>query len=187
MLQIIINGRGGQGAKTMAMLLAEAAIGSNKYAIAFPEFGPERTGAPVKAYLRIDSDEILTREPIQKPDLLIVLDDTLLNNPAMGELLKSKPDLLINSSRPAEELQTKINQIAQYEKKPEIVDAQKIVREADKKVHFSAPIFARLFKIRNFLTLEEFTEVYRKKFERKLGKETVGETIAVMEKAYDQI
>ena len=182
-----MHGRGGQGAKTMAMLLAEASIESDKFAIAFPEFGPERTGAPVRSYLRVDSDEILTREPIQKADLVIVLDDTLLKEDSVIKTISHNPDLLVNSSKEEEEIKKMMGDSIDFQKRINIIDAYALVKEAKQRVHFSAPIFGMLFRIKEFIALDEFSKVYKQKFEKKLGKEVIDETIDVMEKAYDKL
>jgi pyruvate ferredoxin oxidoreductase gamma subunit len=78
-IEVVIYGRGGQGAKTAGELLAEAALMEGKFAQAFPEYGPERRGAPTRAFVRISKREIRTHEPIINPGYVIVLDDTLLD------------------------------------------------------------------------------------------------------------
>jgi pyruvate ferredoxin oxidoreductase gamma subunit len=78
MYQVRLHGRGGQGVVTAAELVASAAIADGRYALAFPSFGSERTGAPVEAYCRIDQRPIRAREPVTEPDLVVVLDPTLL-------------------------------------------------------------------------------------------------------------
>ncbi|MGD8988840.1 MAG: 2-oxoacid:acceptor oxidoreductase family protein, partial [Syntrophobacterales bacterium] len=79
MIEIRFHGRGGQGAVTSAELTALAAIEQGKYAQAFPSFGPERRGAPVMAYVRVSDEPIRTREKIYEPDIVVVLDPTLLD------------------------------------------------------------------------------------------------------------
>ena len=78
MINIVFLGRGGEGAKTTAILLAKAAINDGKYAQAFPEYGPERRGAPVKAFVRISEKEIRTHSPIEKADIYIIMNKSLL-------------------------------------------------------------------------------------------------------------
>lgn len=78
-VEVVIYGRGGQGAKTAGELLAEAALSEGRFAQAFPEYGPERRGAPTRAFVRISRKEIRTHEPILNPKYVIVLDDTLLS------------------------------------------------------------------------------------------------------------
>ncbi len=97
MYQIRLHGRGGQGVVTAAELIAWAAIADGRYALAFPSFGSERTGAPVEAYCRIDERPIRSREPVTEPDLVIVLDATLLRQRFVFDGLKPGGTALINT------------------------------------------------------------------------------------------
>ncbi len=98
MYQIRLHGRGGQGVVTAAELIAWAAIADGRYALAFPSFGSERTGAPVEAYCRIDDQPIRAREPVTEPDLVVVLDPTLLGQRLVFDGLKPHGIALINTS-----------------------------------------------------------------------------------------
>lgn len=100
MYQIRLHGRGGQGVVTAAELIAWAAIADGRYALAFPSFGSERTGAPVEAYCRIDEQPIRSREPVTEPDLVIVLDATLLRQRFVFDGLKPGGTALINTTAP---------------------------------------------------------------------------------------
>ncbi len=99
MFQVRLHGRGGQGVVTAAEMLSVAAFIEGRYAQAFPSFGSERTGAPVVAFCRIDDREIRSREPIQKPDAIIVLDPTLLQHVDMFAGMDQEGYVLLNSSR----------------------------------------------------------------------------------------
>ncbi|GAA2473696.1 2-oxoacid:acceptor oxidoreductase family protein [Streptomyces longisporus] len=104
MFQVRIHGRGGQGAVTAAELLSVAAFKEDRHAQAFPSFGSERTGAPVVAFCRIDDRPIRVREPVMRPDALVVQDPTLLHQVNVFEGLRTGGAVLINSPRPADEL-----------------------------------------------------------------------------------
>ncbi|WP_329282198.1 2-oxoacid:acceptor oxidoreductase family protein [Streptomyces sp. NBC_01451] len=104
MFQIRIHGRGGQGAVTAAELLSVAAFLEGRHAQAFPNFGSERTGAPVMAFCRIDDLPIRVREPVTQPDALVIQDPTLLHQVNVFEGLRPGGSVLINSARPATEL-----------------------------------------------------------------------------------
>jgi len=97
--QVRIHGRGGQGVVTAAEMLSIAAFLEQRYAQAFPSFGSERTGAPVVAYCRIDDKEIRLREPVIKPDALIVQDPTLLHQVDLFAGLAADGFVLINTNR----------------------------------------------------------------------------------------
>lgn len=100
MYQVRLHGRGGQGVVTAAELIASAAIADGRYALAFPSFGSERTGAPVAAYCRIDDKPIRSREPVTDPDTVIVLDPTLLRQLFVFDGLKPGGTALVNSAAP---------------------------------------------------------------------------------------
>jgi pyruvate ferredoxin oxidoreductase gamma subunit len=102
-LEIRWHGRGGQGAKTAAAMVAEVSVGAGKHAQAAPEYGAEREGAPIRAYTRISSDAIRTHDAIYYPDIVVVLDDTLLETQGVESGLSDDGLLLVNTQRsPAE-------------------------------------------------------------------------------------
>jgi pyruvate ferredoxin oxidoreductase gamma subunit len=103
MIEVRFHGRGGQGAVTSAEILAQAAIREGRYAQAFPNFGPERRGAPVLAFLRVSDEPIMIRSKVYAPDAVVVLDPTLIQvNPSKG--LKDRGFVIINSNKPKDEL-----------------------------------------------------------------------------------
>ncbi|MBD3244370.1 MAG: hypothetical protein GF335_00030 [Candidatus Moranbacteria bacterium] len=187
MFQVIIHGRGGQGAKTMAMLLAQTAIESGKFAQAFPEYGPERTGAPVRSYLRLNSNKIITREPIMKADLVIVLDDSLLLDKEVLETLRANPVLLINTRKNQEEILETILQRINFDGKIRLIDAYEFIEDAKNKIHFSTPIFGKFIKLNELISLDDFKKVYKDKFLTKLGQDVIEESFKVLEKGYDSL
>ncbi len=102
MIEVRFHGRGGQGAVTSAELMAQTAIGSGKYAQAFPSFGPERRGAPVTAFLRISDQPIRIREKVYTPDVVVVLDPSVMNVARVDAGLPADGLLIINTAHPAE-------------------------------------------------------------------------------------
>jgi pyruvate ferredoxin oxidoreductase gamma subunit len=104
MFQVRIHGRGGQGVVSGAELLSVAAFLEGRYAQAFPSFGSERMGAPVMAFCRIDDKEIRLREPVMKPDALIIQDPTLLHQVDLFNGLQPSGLTLLNSTRDLDEL-----------------------------------------------------------------------------------
>ncbi len=125
MIEIIFHGRGGQGAVTSAEMLALAAISEGKYAQAFPNFGPERRGAPVIAFARIDTKPIRLRTKIYKPDVAVVLDPSLLTivNPTKG--LKEGGIVIINTHKSIADLRKQFG----YTTRLAVVDATTIAKE----------------------------------------------------------
>ena len=104
MFAVRIHGRGGQGAVTAAELLSVAAFDEGRHAQAFPTFGSERTGAPVVSFCRIDDRPIRLREPIAEPDALLVQDPTLLHQVNLFAGLRDDGFLIVNTSKPLEDL-----------------------------------------------------------------------------------
>jgi pyruvate ferredoxin oxidoreductase gamma subunit len=98
MIEIRIHGRGGQGGVTAAELLAQAVIHEGNYSQGFPSFGPERRGAPVTAYIRMSEEKLYLREPIDKPDVVVVMDSSLIDMVNVFEGMKSGGTLVINAS-----------------------------------------------------------------------------------------
>jgi pyruvate ferredoxin oxidoreductase gamma subunit len=125
MIEIRFHGRGGQGAVTSAELTALAAIEQGKYAQAFPSFGPERRGAPVMAFVRVSDEPIRTREKIYEPDIVVVLDPTLLDIVNVGAGLKDNGIVVLNTTKSAEEVRKRSGISA----KLALVDASRIAME----------------------------------------------------------
>jgi len=125
MIEIRWHGRGGQGAVTSVELLALAAIEEGKYAQGFPSFGPERRGAPVMAYNRIDSKPIKIRSGIYEPDVVVVLDPSLMGLVNVIEGLKANGLLIVNTAKTAAAIREQLK----YKGKLATVDATHIARE----------------------------------------------------------
>jgi len=109
MIEFRWHGRGGQGAVTSVELLALAAIGEGKYAQGFPSFGPERRGAPVAAFNRVDSERIRVRTGVYRPDVVIVLDESLIGLVNLTEGLKENGVLIVNTSKKAADVMKILN------------------------------------------------------------------------------
>jgi len=104
MIEVRVHGRGGQGGVTSAEMLAIAAINEGKYAQAFPSFGPERRGAPVIAFARVSETRIRNRTKVYSPDVVLVLDPSVLSIVDVEEGLKADGMLVINSAKSLDEL-----------------------------------------------------------------------------------
>ena len=108
MIEIRWHGRGGQGAKTASLLLADAAFNTGKYIQGFPEYGPERMGAPITAYNRISVNPITIHSNIYEPDYVVVVDDTLLESVNVTAGLKETGAIVINTTKKAEQLKSSL-------------------------------------------------------------------------------
>ena len=104
MVEIRWHGRGGQGAKTACLLLADAAFSSGKYVQGFPEYGPERSGAPITAYNRISNSRCTIHSNIYEPDYVVVVDEGLIGCVDVTAGLKADGAIIINSKKSPEEI-----------------------------------------------------------------------------------
>jgi pyruvate ferredoxin oxidoreductase gamma subunit len=181
--EIIFHARGGQGAKTAAEILAQAALQEGKFVQAFPSFGPERSGAPTKTYLRIANREIRTHEPIVDPDLVIVLDDTLLEGVVVTDNLDKSESLIINSKKDAQEIKEKIK----FEGKIYPVDANGISMEIVGQPRPNTVILGKIVQVSEIAKLDSVVSEFRKIFEDKIGKDATDKNVQAIEKAYDTI
>lgn len=125
MKEIRWHGRGGQGAKTVSQILAQINLREGKFVQAFPEFGPERSGAPMRAYNRISDTEILVHSGVYEPDVVVVLDESLLDSEQPTEGLKPDGILIVNTSCSPEEIRERVK----FSGKIVTVDADRIARE----------------------------------------------------------
>ncbi|HMM37138.1 MAG: pyruvate ferredoxin oxidoreductase subunit gamma [Desulfovibrionaceae bacterium] len=164
MIEIRIHGRGGQGGVTSAELLARAAIADGRFAQAFPSFGPERRGAPVQAFVRVDGKKIRLREKIYEPDLVLVLDPTLLDIVDVAEGLKEGGMVVVNSAQPAEELKRKYGW-----PKAACVDAGKVALEELGVPITNTTMLGALLKASGLLDVDGMREVIDERFGPKLG------------------
>ena len=177
MKEIRFHGRGGQGAVTAAELFAQAAISSELYAQGFPNFGAERRGAPVMAFLRVSETQIFLRERIEKPDVVVVLDSTLIGLPEVTEGLAPGKTLIINASKNQRE------NFEHLEKKYVVclVDASQIAMDTIGLPITNTAIIGSLVKATKLITLDSLSQPFEKRFGRLSAK-----NLDAMLKAYEQ-
>ncbi len=151
LLEIRWHGRGGQGAKTAALLFADAAVETGKYIQAFPEYGPERMGAPVFAFNRISDKPILQHCGIKEPNIVVVLDPTLMESIDVTEGLAKDGIILVNSQKTADEIKKQLKITSQ---KVYVVDASKIAKDILKRDIPNTPMLGALIKVSKLLEFE---------------------------------
>ncbi|MEI7542813.1 MAG: 2-oxoacid:acceptor oxidoreductase family protein [bacterium] len=187
MMEIRWHGRGGQGAKTAALLLGEAAISAGKFVQAFPEYGPERMGAPVAAFDRIASTEITIHSPVLAPDVVLVLDETLTETVNVTHGLSEETGILIvNTDNSKEEVKerTKWNG-----KNIITIDASKIAFANIGKPIPNTPMIGALIGATNILPIEAFMEDTKKKLEKKFKSkpEVIEGNLKAIRQAYEEV
>ena len=167
LIEIRWHGRGGQGAKTASLLLADAAFNTGKYIQGFPEYGPERMGAPITAYNRISNKTITIHSNIYEPDYVVVVDDSLLDCVDVTSGLKQDGAIVINTTKDANEIKAKLKN---YSGKIFTVDAREISIEALGKYFPNTPMLAAIVKVSGVMTDEELLEDMKSSFKHKFAK-----------------
>lgn len=167
LIEIRWHGRGGQGAKTASLLLADAAFNTGKYIQGFPEYGPERMGAPITAYNRISSNPITIHSNIYEPDYVVVVDDTLLECVDVTAGLKEDGAIVINTTKSAAYLKTALKG---YKGNIYTIDARKISEEALGRYFPNTPMLAAIVKVSGIMTDEALLEDMKGSFKHKFAK-----------------
>ena len=167
LIEIRWHGRGGQGAKTASLLLADAAFNTGKYIQGFPEYGPERMGAPITAYNRISDKPITIHSNIYEPDYVVVVDDTLLECVDVTAGLKETGAIIINTTKSAEYLKEVLKG---YKGEVYIIDAKKVSMEALGKYFPNTPMLAAIVKVSKIMTEEDFIADMEGSFKHKFAK-----------------
>lgn len=165
LIEIRIHGRGGQGSVTAAELIAVSAINEGKYAQAFPSFGPERRGAPVLAFTRVSDQPISLRQEVYSPDVVIVLDPTLLEIINVAEGLKEQGTAIVNTKSPPDEVKRRLS----VEGRVAVVDATAIAIEELGVAITNTAILGAFVKTTGMIKLGSILEAMREKFSGKVG------------------
>ena len=167
MIEIRWHGRGGQGAKTASLLLADAAFNTGKYIQGFPEYGPERMGAPITAYNRISDNPIRIHSNIYEPDYVVVVDDTLLESVDVTAGLKEEGAIVINTTKDGETLKSILKG---YKGKVYTIDARKVSMETLGKYFPNTPMLAAIVKVSGIMEEEDFIKDMEGSFKHKFAK-----------------
>jgi pyruvate ferredoxin oxidoreductase gamma subunit len=185
-LEVIFFARGGQGAKSAAEILAQAAVLEGKFVQAFPSFGPERSGAPTKTYLRISNSAIRTHEPVIDPDVVVVLDDTLLDSQDVTNHLEKNEALIINTELFEDSIKNKISERGvSFLGKIYPVDASGISLGIIGQPRPNTVILGKFVRVTEAVGLESVVAEFKKIFEKKIGVEATEKNVQAIEKAYD--
>jgi len=166
MIEIRWHGRGGQGTKTASLLLAEACFNLGKYVQGFPEYGPERMGAPITAYNRISDKSITLHSNIYYPDFVVVVDETLIDSLEVTKGIKDDGILIVNSKKRNEELKRKLSD---FKGKTVTIDAKRISLKCLGKYFPNTPMLAAVVKVTGVADEEEFITLMEQAYKRKFS------------------
>lgn len=167
LIEIRWHGRGGQGAKTASLLLADAAFNTGKYIQGFPEYGPERMGAPITAFNRISVNPIRVHSNIYEPDYVVVVDDTLLRSVDVTAGLKEEGAIVINTTKEIDEIKPLLKG---YKGRVYTIDARKISEETLGKYFPNTPMLAAIVKVTEIMPENDFINDMESSFKHKFAK-----------------
>ncbi len=187
-LEIRWHGRGGQGAKTAALLFGESALETGKYIQAFPEYGPERMGAPVSAYNRLSDEPIQIHSAIKNPKIVVVLDPTLIDAVHVLEGLKEDGVLLVNTKEEPKVLKQRLG-LEKTKIKIFTVDATQIAIDTIERAIPNTPMLGALVKVTGVLNIDYMLDSIKKKlFVKFRGNEKLVEgNIASVKRAFEEV
>lgn len=166
-IEIRWHGRGGQGAKTAALLLADVAFKTGKYVQGFPEYGPERMGAPITAYNRISASPITVHSNIYDPDYVAVVDDSLLEHIDVTQGLKPEGAVIVNTERSREEI---ASMLSGYQGRVYTIDARDISVKALGRNYPNSPMLAAVVAVTGVMDPGVFLREMKASFEHKFAK-----------------
>ncbi|MCI0512077.1 2-oxoacid:acceptor oxidoreductase family protein [candidate division KSB1 bacterium] len=178
------HGRGGQGAKTAALLLAEAAIEEGSYGQGFPEYGPERTGAPMRGFTRISNEPILIHSAVKKPGIVVVLDQTLLDTVDVTEGTPADGVIIINTPQTPAEMRKRLKISG---RKIYTLNANQIALEVIGRPIPNTVMLGALMKAAPLMHMETLLSGLQKKFAHKFTKQVIDKNISAVKRAYEEV
>ncbi len=183
-IEIRWHGRGGQGAVTAAKIVADSAVYDGKFVQAFPEFGAERAGAPVKSFNRISPEPIYIHSQIENPDVVVVLDPTLLDAVNVCDGLSDGGILIVNTTEAPQDIKKRCR--AERFKVYTVAATDISLRELKRNIP-NTPMVAALVKITGILKLDAVIENFKKKYAGKFRPEVIEANVRAMKAAADEV
>lgn len=185
LIEIRWHARAGQGAVTAAKLVADTALMDGAYVQAMPEYGPERTGAPLKAYTRVCSEPIEVHNNITNPGIVVVMDDTLLDIVDVTEGIEADGVVVLNTEMPADEARAKL--AVPDSVKVAVVDASGIAMDTIKRDIPNTPIVGALAKVTGVVPVDQVKERLRITFGKKFSPEMIDANLSSVDRAYEEV
>jgi pyruvate ferredoxin oxidoreductase gamma subunit len=185
LVEIRWHARGGQGAKTASTLLAESALTAGKFVQGFPEYGPERMGAPILAFNRIGDDPITIHSNVENPDVVMVLDPSLIGAVDVTQGLKDDGVIIVNSTANPAELKARLG----AKSKVATVDASGISVATIGRDIPNTPMMGALLRVNEFIPFEGFMESVKTDLDRRFhGRQAIVEgNLNAMRRAYQEV
>jgi pyruvate ferredoxin oxidoreductase gamma subunit len=184
LMEIRWHARGGQGAKTASLLLAEAAAMEGKFSQGFPDYGPERMGAPMRGFTRISETPIRVHCAIYSPEIVVVLDDTLLTAVDVADGIPENGIMIVNTIKTAADVRAALNLKG---RKIYTIDATGIAIDEIGRPIPNAPMLGALIKVSDLLSLEAVTRQIKKKFSHGFRPEVLEGNVRAIKRAYEEV
>jgi pyruvate ferredoxin oxidoreductase gamma subunit len=184
-IEIRWHGRGGQGTVTAAKVLADACLSGGRFVQAFPEYGPERAGAPLRAYNRVSSKQIRMHCPVLKPQVVSVVDATLLDSINVADGTTDDAIFIVNSSKDPREIRSKLN--AKAGQKVFTVDATKIAFDCIGRALPNSPMLGALCKVTGIITIDHLLDDVRKSFGKKFSQLIIDGNLEATRRGYEEV
>ena len=184
-VEIRWHGRGGQGTVTAAKVLADTCLSGGRYVQAFPEYGPERAGAPLRAYNRISSTKLRMHCPVLEPDIVAVADATLLDSINVAEGTKDNTIFLVNTSMDPKEVREKLK--AGQNQKVFSFNATKIAIDCFGRNMPNSPMLGAVCRVTGLITLEHLLEDVKKSFGKKFSQKIIDGNLEATKRGYEEV
>ena len=179
------HGRGGQGTVTAAKVLAETALSSGKHVQAFPEYGPERMGAPLRAYNRLSTKPITVHCHVTNPDVVVVVDPTLMGSVDITEGTSDDALFVINTSESAAEIKQELG--LESKQRVYTVNASKIALETIKRPLPNTPLLGALAKVSGLINIDDLIKDLKQSFSKKFTEQVVTANLEAVQRAYEEV
>ncbi|HEY4708209.1 MAG TPA: 2-oxoacid:acceptor oxidoreductase family protein [Thermodesulfobacteriota bacterium] len=186
-LEVRWHGRAQQGVVTAAKVLGEACLRSGKFVQAFPEFGPERMGAPVRAYNRISDEPIRLHCQVTDPSLVLIADPTLISTVNVTEGVPDDAVFIINTHRSPEEMRKELKVEGRKGIKVFTLDAAAISLETLGRNIPNTPLLGALAKATGFITLEALVDNFKENYSKKFSPKVVEGNVEAMNRGYNEV
>ncbi|ONN27671.1 pyruvate synthase [Thermosipho affectus] len=177
------HARAGQGAKSASQMLAEAALEMGKYVQSFPEYGAERTGAPMKAFNRVSDDPITVHSSVDNPDVVIIIDDTMLGQPMLVDGTDENTVFIVNTVKDIEYVKEKLD----TKGKVCTIAATDIALEELKRGIPNTVMLGAIAKVTGVITIESAEKRIRKTFSKKFSEELVEANVRALRRGFEEV
>ncbi|MFN3396271.1 MAG: 2-oxoacid:acceptor oxidoreductase family protein [Thermodesulfovibrionales bacterium] len=184
-VEIRWHGRGGQGTVTAAKVLADACLSGGRYVQAFPEYGPERSGAPLRAYNRVSTKELRMHCPVLHPQVIAIADATLLDGVNVTEGAKEDSVFIVNTSKEPSEIREKLKLLPSQ--RVFTVDATKIAIECFGRAMPNSPMLGAVCRVTGLVSLDSLLEDVKKSFGKKFSQKIIDGNLEATKRGYEEV